>query len=172
MKYRKEKDTMGTVKVPQNAYYGAQTQRAVDNFAIGHLTIPASFIHSLALLKKCAARINKDLGLLDAKLADAIEAAAQEVMDGKLDDQFVVNVFQTGSGTSTNMNMNEVVACRANEILSGKKNSKSPIHPNDHVNLGQSSNDVIPSVIHIAALVAIRQDLMPALQSLQKALAQ
>ncbi|MGD8991543.1 MAG: class II fumarate hydratase [Desulfobacterales bacterium] len=172
MKYREEKDTMGTVRVPQNAYYGPQTQRAVENFPIGHLTIPTSFIHALALLKKCAAGVNADLGLLDARLAEAIQKAAQEVMDGQLDDQFVVNVFQTGSGTSTNMNMNEVVACRANEILSGKKSGKSPVHPNDHVNLGQSSNDVIPSVIHIAALGAIRQDFMPALQTLQKALVQ
>jgi fumarate hydratase class II len=172
MKYRKEKDTMGTVSVPQSAYYGPQTQRAVDNFPIGHLTIPASFIHALALIKKCAAEVNRDLGLIDARLADAIQKAAHEVMDGQMDDQFVVNVFQTGSGTSTNMNMNEVVACRANEILSGKKSAKSPVHPNDHVNLGQSSNDVIPSVIHIAALIAIRQDLVPALQTLQKALAQ
>ena len=158
--------------VPQSAYYGPQTQRAVDNFPIGNLTIPASFIRSLALLKKCAARINRDLGLLDAKLADAIDAAAQEVVDGRFDDQFVVNVFQTGSGTSTNMNMNEVVACRANEILSGKKSGKSPVHPNDHVNLGQSSNDVIPSVIHIAALTAIREHLIPALNLLEQSLAE
>ena len=156
--------------VPQEAYYGPQTQRAVDNFPIGRLTIPANFIHALALVKKCAARANKELGLLDAKLAAAIESAAQEVIDGQLDDQFVINVFQTGSGTSTNMNMNEVVACRANEILSGKKSGKSPVHPNDHVNLGQSSNDVIPSVIHIAALLSIRENLIPALQSLQKSL--
>ncbi|MBW2432912.1 MAG: class II fumarate hydratase [Deltaproteobacteria bacterium] len=172
MKYRKEKDTMGTVRVPQTAYYGPQTQRAVDNFPIGRLTMPASFIHALALLKKCAAAVNRDLGLLDARRADAIQKAAHEVMGGQLDNQFVVNVFQTGSGTSTNMNMNEVVACRANEILSGKKSGKAPVHPNDHVNLGQSSNDVIPSVIHIAALIAIRQDLVPALQTLQKALVQ
>lgn len=157
--------------VPQTAYYGPQTQRAVDNFPIGNLKIPASFIHALALLKKCAARVNKDLGLLDANLADAIDAAAQDVINGQLDDQFVVNVFQTGSGTSTNMNMNEVVACRANEILSGKKSGKSPVHPNDHVNLSQSSNDVIPSVIHIAALISIREDLIPALQLLQQSLA-
>ena len=157
--------------VPQTAYYGPQTQRAVENFPIGNLKIPPSFIHALALLKKCAAGVNKDLGLLDAKLADAIEAAAQDVINGQLDDQFVVNVFQTGSGTSTNMNMNEVVACRANEILSGKKSGKSPVHPNDHVNLSQSSNDVIPSVIHIAALISIREDLIPALQLLQQSLA-
>jgi fumarate hydratase class II len=171
MRYRKEKDTMGTVLVPETAYYGPQTQRAVDNFPIGNLKLPASFIHALALIKKCAARVNLDLGLLDSKLADAIAAAAQEVIDGQLDDQFVVNVFQTGSGTSTNMNMNEVVACRANEILSGKKSGKSPVHPNDHVNLGQSSNDVIPSVIHIAALMSIREHLIPSFKLLRQSLA-
>ena len=171
MKYRKEKDTMGTVLVPQSAYYGPQTQRAVDNFPIGDLKLPVSFIRGLALVKKCSARVNKELGLLDAKRARAIAAAAGEVIDGQLDDQFVVNVFQTGSGTSTNMNMNEVLACRANEILSGKKSGKSPVHPNDHVNLGQSSNDVIPSVIHIAALMAIRLHLIPSLNLLRQALA-
>ena len=171
MKYRKEKDTMGTVLVPETAYYGPQTQRAADNFSIGTLKLPAYFIHALALVKQCAARVNHELGLLDSKLADAITAAAQEVIDGQLDDQFVVNVFQTGSGTSTNMNMNEVLACRANEILSGKKNGKSPVHPNDHVNLAQSSNDVIPSVIHIAASVAIRERLIPSFDLLQQSLA-
>jgi fumarate hydratase, class II len=170
MKYRKEKDTMGTVLVPENAYYGPQTQRAVENFPIGDLKLPASFIHGLALVKKCAARVNQELGLLDSKLADAIAAAAQEVVEGQLGDQFVVNVFQTGSGTSTNMNMNEVLACRANEILSGQKNGKSPVHPNDHVNLGQSSNDVIPSVIHIAALMTIRHRLIPSLDVLRESL--
>ena len=162
---------MGTVMVPEAAYYGPQTQRAADNFPIGDLRLQLSFIRALALLKKCAARVNLDLGLLDSKLADAIVSAAQEVIDGRLDDQFVVNLFQTGSGTSTNMNMNEVVACRANEILSGKKSGKSPVHPNDHVNLGQSSNDVIPSVIHIAALMSIRDHLIPALNRLTDTLA-
>ena len=162
---------MGTVLVPETAYYGPQTQRAADNFPIGDLKLPVSFIRALALLKKCAARVNLDLGLLDSKMADAIAAAAQEVIDGQLDDQFVVNVFQTGSGTSSNMNMNEVVACRANEILSGKKSGKSPVHPNDHVNLGQSSNDVIPSVIHIAALMTIQEQLIPALSLLVESLA-
>jgi fumarate hydratase class II len=171
MKYRKEKDTMGTVMVPETAYYGPQTQRAADNFPIGSLKLPTSFNRALALLKKCAARVNEKLGLLDSKLADAIATAAQEVIDGQLDDQFVVNVFQTGSGTSTNMNMNEVLACRANEILTGKRSGKSPIHPNDHVNLGQSSNDVIPSVIHIAAFVSIRERLIPSLHLLQQSLA-
>ena len=162
---------MGTVMVPEAAYYGPQTQRAADNFPIGDLRLQVSFIRALALLKKCAARVNLDLGLLDSKRADAIVSSAQEVIDGRFDDQFVVNLFQTGSGTSTNMNMNEVVACRANEILSGKKSGKSPVHPNDHVNSGQSSNDVIPSVIHIAALLSIRELLVPALNSLAKALA-
>jgi fumarate hydratase class II len=172
MKYRKEKDTMGTVLVPETAYYGPQTQRAAENFPIGDLKLPASFIRALALVKKCAARVNRKLGLLDTKLADAIAAAAQEIVDGQHGDQFVVNVFQTGSGTSTNMNMNEVVACRANEILSGKKSGKSPVHPNDHVNLCQSSNDVIPSVIHIAALMSIRKHLVPSLDLLQQSLAE
>ena len=162
---------MGTVLVPERAYYGPQTQRAAENFPIGNLKLPITFIRALALLKKCAARVNKELALLDPKLADAIAAAAQEVIDGKFNDQFVVNVFQTGSGTSTNMNMNEVLACRANEILSGKKSGKSPIHPNDHVNLGQSSNDVIPSGIHIAALMSIREHLIPSLNMLQRSLA-
>jgi fumarate hydratase class II len=170
MKYREEKDTMGTVRIPGAAYYGPQTQRAVENFPIGDLKLPLAFIRALALVKKCAARVNQDLGLLDAKAADAIAAAAQEVIDGKFNDQFVVNVFQTGSGTSTNMNMNEVLACRANEILSGKKNGKSPVHPNDHVNLGQSSNDVIPAVIHIAALISMREHLLPSLDGLRQAL--
>jgi len=170
MKYRKEKDTMGTVLVPETAYYGSQTQRAVDNFPMGTLKLPASFNHALALVKKCAARVNQKLDLLDSDLADAIATAAQEVMDGRFDDQFVVNVFQTGSGTSTNMNMNEVLACRANEILTGKKKGKSPVHPNDHVNLGQSSNDVIPAVIHIAASVTIRERLIPSLHLLQESL--
>jgi fumarate hydratase class II len=170
MKYREEKDTMGTVLVPQSAYYGPQTQRAAENFPIGDLKLPSAFIRALALLKKCAARVNRDLGLLDPKPADAIAAAAQEVIDGRFSDQFVVNVFQTGSGTSTNMNMNEVLACRANEILSGKKSAKSPVHPNDHVNLGQSSNDVIPSVIHIAALVSMREHLIPSLRVLRQSL--
>ena len=171
MKYREEKDTLGTVRIPETAYYGPQTQRAAENFPIGDLKLPGAFIRALALVKKCAARVNQDLGLLDSKMADAIAAAAQEVIDGKFNDQFVVNVFQTGSGTSTNMNMNEVLACRANEILSGKKSGKSPVHPNDHVNLGQSSNDVIPSVIHIAARMAIRQHLIPSLNGLQQTLA-
>jgi fumarate hydratase class II len=170
MRYRDEIDSMGTVKVPADAYYGSQTQRAADNFPISGLRLPAAFIQALALVKKCAARVNDTIGLLDAKLAPAIAHAAQEVMDGKFDDQFVVDIFQTGSGTSTNMNMNEVLASRANEILTGKKGGRAPVHPNDHVNLGQSSNDVIPSVIHIAALTLIHSRLLPALEPLQQIL--
>ena len=170
MNYRKEEDSMGIVNVPENAYYGSQTQRAVDNFPISDLRLPAAFMQALALIKKCAARVNDTLGLLDARLATAIAQAAQDVMDGRFDDQFVVDVFQTGSGTSTNMNMNEVVAARANEILTGKKGGRSPVHPNDHVNMGQSSNDVIPSVIHIAALTQLNSRLIPALEALKQAL--
>jgi len=171
MKYREEKDSMGTVRVPAEAYYGSQTQRAVDNFPISDLKFPAAFVYNLALTKQCAAQVNRKLGLLDPELAKAICRASREVMDGKHDSQFVVDIFQTGSGTSTNMNMNEVVASRANEILSGRKGSKSPVHPNDHVNLGQSSNDVIPSVIHISALMLIHERLIPSLELLNYAFA-
>ena len=170
MKYREEKDSMGSVRVPADAYYGSQTQRAVDNFPISDLRFPAVFVHNLALVKQCAAQVNHTLGLLDSELADAISRACREVMDGKHDSQFVVDIFQTGSGTSTNMNMNEVVASRANEILSGEKGGRSPVHPNDHVNLGQSSNDVIPTVIHLAALRLIHEHLIPSLESLKDAL--
>ena len=166
MKYREEKDTMGTMRVPDSAYYGPQTARAAENFPISGLTLPAVFIHSLALLKKCAALVNRELGLVDEDISQAISEAAQEVMDGNHDDQFIVDVFQTGSGTSTNMNMNEVIGSRANEILTGKKGGKSPIHPNDHVNLGQSSNDLIPTTIHVSALLSIRRHLVPALDLL------
>ena len=171
MKFRKEHDSMGTVKVPEEAYYGSQTQRALDNFPISGLKFQAAFIHALSLVKHGAAKVNQKLGLLDPELANAISRAAREVMDGKHDSQFVVDIFQTGSGTSTNMNMNEVVASRANEILTGQKGGKSPVHPNDHVNLGQSSNDVIPSVIHISALMLIHERLIPSLASLNNDLA-
>ncbi|CAB1063646.1 Fumarate hydratase class II (EC [Olavius sp. associated proteobacterium Delta 1] len=172
MKYREEKDSMGSVQVPADAYYGSQTQRAVENFPISGLHFPSEFIHALALVKKCAVRINDTLGLLDTRLAPAVAHAAQDVMDGRFDDQFVVDVFQTGSGTSSNMNMNEVVASRANEILTGTKGGRSPVHPNDHVNMGQSSNDIIPSVIHIAALALIKSRLIPSLESLKIVLAE
>ena len=164
--YREEKDTMGTMRVPESAYYGPQTARAAENFPISGLTLPDDFIRSLALIKKCAAQVNLELGLLDSTIAEAIVVAAQEVMDGKHDAQFVVDIFQTGSGTSTNMNMNEVIATRGNEILTGSKAGKSPIHPNDHVNLGQSSNDIVPTTIHVSSLVSIEKRLIPALESL------
>jgi fumarate hydratase class II len=167
---REEKDTMGVVRVPADAYYGAQTRRAVENLPIGELRMPAGFIRALALIKRCAAEVNRDLGLLEPRLAEAVAAAAREVLEGRFDDQFVVGVFQTGSGTSSNMNVNEVVAARANEILTGTKGGTSPVHPNDHVNLGQSSNDVVPSAIHIAALMGIRGRLIPALERLHRAL--
>ncbi|MDP6396019.1 MAG: class II fumarate hydratase [Desulfobacterales bacterium] len=172
MKLRTEKDTMGSIDVPENAYYGAQTQRAVKNFPVSGLTLPSPFIQALALIKKYAALVNADLQLLDSKKAKAIVQAAQEVLDEKFDDQFVVDVFQTGSGTSTHMNMNEVLSSRANEILTGQKGSKSPVHPNDHVNLGQSSNDVISSALHIAASLSIKNDLLPSLEHLYQSLSE
>jgi fumarate hydratase class II len=166
MKHRIEQDSMGEVEVPEEAYYGAQTQRAKENFSISTLKFPPSFIRAIALIKKHAAQVNSDLRLLDTGLSKSIVTAAKEVLEGKFDDQFVVDVFQTGSGTSTNMNVNEVIAGRANELLTGKRGGKTPVHPNDHVNLGQSSNDVIPSAIHIAALLEINNHLLPALERL------
>ncbi|MBW1825730.1 MAG: class II fumarate hydratase [Deltaproteobacteria bacterium] len=170
MKYRKEKDSLGTVTVPEDAYYGASTQRAINNFPISGLRFSRSFIFSLAMIKKCAAMVNGELGLLDEKISKSIVASAQEIMEGKFDTQFPVDVFQTGSGTSTNMNMNEVIASRANETITGGKGGKIPVHPNDHVNLGQSSNDVIPSALHISALTRIKGRLVPALLRLKKSL--
>jgi fumarate hydratase class II len=170
MKFREEKDSMGIVQVPNEAYYGAQTQRALDNFPDCGLKIPRALIRSLALIKAAAARVNAELGLLEQQKAKAIEAAARLVVNGQLDDQFVVGVFQTGSGTSTNMNINEVLASKANEILTGQKGGRSPVHPNDHVNLGQSSNDVIPSAIHVAAALELYGQLIPSLLALKDAL--
>jgi fumarate hydratase class II len=148
------------------------TQRAVDNFRISGLHLPTSLIYALGLIKKCCADVSAELGLLDLKLAKAIGESAQEIMDGKLDTSFVVDVFQTGSGTSTHMNVNEVIASRANEILTGKRGGKAPVHPNDHVNLGQSSNDVFPSAMNISALMEISAGLIPALEKLKAALSQ
>jgi fumarate hydratase class II len=161
---RIEKDSMGPMEVPADAYYGASTQRAVLNFPISDLRFPRRFIQALGLIKLAAARVNMELGLLDKALGEAIAQAAQEVAEGMLDKHFVVDIFQTGSGTSTNMNANEVIATRARE-LSGR-----PVHPNDHVNMGQSSNDVIPTAIHLSALMAIKEDLAPALETLHRAL--
>ncbi|MFY9615045.1 MAG: class II fumarate hydratase [Candidatus Dormiibacterota bacterium] len=166
---RLERDSMGELPVPANAYYGAQTQRAVLNFPISSLTMPEGLIRAHAQLKAAAAEANRDLGLLDAKVAGAIVEAAGEVAEGKHPDQFPIDVYQTGSGTSTNMNLNEVIANRASEIMGGERGSKL-VHPNDHVNMGQSSNDEIPTSIHVAALVAIDKELIPALEHLQAAL--
>jgi len=163
---RTERDSMGEMEVPATAYYGASTQRALLNFPISGLRLPRAFIRALGLIKACAARVNAELGLLDRKLAAAIEQAAREVADGTLDAEFVVDVFQTGSGTSTNMNANEVIANRASELLGGERGSKR-VHPNDHVNLGQSSNDVIPTALHLAALDEIERRLIPALETLR-----
>jgi len=168
---RTEKDSLGSVEVPASAYYGVQTQRAVANFPISGWPMPSRLIHAMGRIKRAAAQTNLELRLLDKKRAAAIIAAAGEVADGKLDAEFPVDIFQTGSGTSTNMNANEVIARRANEILGGKRGGKSPVHPNDHVNRCQSSNDVIPTAIHIAVIEGIQADLIPALQQLQDALA-
>ncbi len=156
--------------MPRGAYWGAETQRAVENFPISDLRFPRRFLRALGMIKKAGASANMELGLLPRELGEAICRAAQEVMAGKFDDQFVVDIFQTGSGTSTNMNANEVIANRANEILGGKIGDKIPIHPNDHVNRGQSSNDVIPSCIHLSASESMERDLLPALNNLQGAL--
>ncbi|HEV3102028.1 MAG TPA: class II fumarate hydratase [Candidatus Dormibacteraeota bacterium] len=166
---RVERDSMGEMEVPADAYYGASTQRAVLNFPISGQPFPRRFIRALGLIKKAAAESNSELGLLSQRRARAIARAAQEVVDGKLDDQFPIDVYQTGSGTSTNTNANEVIANRATEILGGKPGSKL-VHPNDHVNLGQSSNDVIPTAIQVSWAVAITDELVPALELLQKSL--
>ncbi|MBI2088428.1 MAG: class II fumarate hydratase [Deltaproteobacteria bacterium] len=167
--YRIEKDSMGEVKVPKSAYYGAQTQRAVDNFPISGIGFPPRFTRALAIIKHAAASANEELKLLDPKTADVIRRAATEVIEGKLDKEFVVDIFQTGSGTSTNMNANEVIANRALELL-GKQRGSREVHPNDHVNMSQSSNDVIPTAIHVSALEAIQRELLPALDELHLAL--
>jgi len=164
-----ERDSMGEVDVPAEAYYGASTQRAVLNFPISGQPFPRRFIRALGLIKKAAAQTNSELGLLSKRRTSAIARAAQEVIDGKLDDQFPIDIYQTGSGTSTNTNANEVIANRATEILGGKRGSKL-VHPNDHVNLCQSSNDVIPTAIQISSAVAIADELIPALELLQRAL--
>ncbi len=167
---RVERDSMGPMDLPLEAYYGASTQRAVLNFPISDLRLQRAFIRALALIKQAAAEVNKEFGDVDAKVADAIIRAAGEVAGGKFDNQFVVDVFQTGSGTSTNMNANEVIANLAIEILGGKRGDRNLVHPNDHVNWGMSSNDAIPTAIHIAALIEIREKLKPALQALAQSL--
>ena len=167
---RIERDSMGEVAVPDDAYYGASTQRAVENFPISDLRFGRRFVWALGLIKASAAEMNASLGVVDAKVAEAIVTAGEEMMAGKFDDQFVVDIFQTGSGTSTNMNANEVLANRAAEILGGDLGSKL-VHPNDQVNASQSSNDVIPTAMHVAAVASIEEDLLPALGTLQEGLA-
>jgi fumarate hydratase class II len=167
---RIETDSMGEVAVPADKYWGAQTQRSFENFKIGTERMPLPLVRALGIQKMAAARANAELGALEAKIADAIVQAAEEVKDGKLDDHFPLVVWQTGSGTQTNMNINEVVANRAIEILGGEIGSKKPVHPNDHVNYGQSSNDTFPAVMHIAAVEEIHRLLLPALSHLHAAL--
>jgi fumarate hydratase class II len=169
---RSESDSFGPIDVPADHYWGAQTQRSLQNFKIGGERMPLPLIHAFGALKKAAALANMKLGVLDAKLGDAIVKAADEVIAGKMDEEFPLVVWQTGSGTQTNMNVNEVISNRAIEILGGEKGSKKPIHPNDHVNMGQSSNDSFPTAMHIAAVMEITDFLIPALEHFHTALRQ
>lgn len=168
--HRIERDSMGEVRIPSDKLYGAQTERARQNFPISGLRFSRHFLEALGAIKLTAASVNLELGILDAERADAIQRAAAEVMEGALDDHFVLDIYQTGSGTSTNMNANEVIANRAIQLLGGEVGTREPVHPNDHVNLGQSSNDVIPTATHVSALLAIDRELLPALQALHEAL--
>src|SRR6056297_805188 len=168
--HRIERDSLGEMEVPANAYWGAQTQRAVENFPISGITFGRRFVRALGIVKKAAAEANRELGLLEGDKADAVVEAADEVIAGDHDDQFPVDVFQTGSGTSSNMNANEVIANRATEIYGGEMGTRE-IHPNDHVNFGQSSNDVIPTAMHVAALEAVEKDVIPGLEVLASELA-
>ena len=170
MSTRTEHDSLGPVDVPVNRYWGAQTQRSLQNFKIGGEQFPREFIRAYGILKKAAATVNESFGSLDARLADAIRNAADEVIEGKLDDHFPLVVWQTGSGTQTNMNVNEVISNRAIEMLGGELGSKDPVHPNDHVNMSQSTNDTFPTAINIAAVESATQQLLPSLERLQKAL--
>src|SRR5690349_1845567 len=163
---RSETDSFGPIDVPADRYWGAQTERSRHNFRIGKDRMPMPIVHALGIVKLAAAETNRELGLLDARRADAITKAAREVIEGKLDDHFPLVVWQTGSGTQTNMNLNEVIANRANELLGGKLGAKEPVHPNDHVNMSQSSNDSFPTAMHIAAASRILADLVPALTEL------
>lgn len=170
MDTRRETDSIGAIDVPAAAYWGAQTQRSIENFPFGPAErMPIAIIHAMALVKQAAARVNRQHGL-DPKLADAIEAAAAEVVASRFDDQFPLVIWQTGSGTQTNMNLNEVIAGRANETISGTRGGKSPVHPNDHVNMGQSSNDSFPTALHVAAARAVTETLLPALDQLHDTL--
>src|SRR5438874_10388101 len=169
--FRVERDSMGEVQVPARAYYGAQTQRAVENFPISGRPLPRALIRALGLVKAASAEANRDLGKLRPELAEPIIRAAREVAAGKHDDQFPVDVYQTGSGTSSNMNANEVISNRAIELAGGNRFEKAkPIHPNDHVNMGQSTNDMFPTAIHVAVGQALQRELLPALERWQKLL--
>ena len=168
--FRKESDSFGEINVPADKYYGAQTQRSKENFPIGNEHFPREFIRALGIIKKAAAIVNNELGLIDSKLKDAIVNDADEVIEGKFDDNFPLVVWQTGSGTQTNMNANEVISNRAIEMLGGVKGSKKPVHPNDHVNKSQSSNDAIPTAMHISAVEQIVHHLIPSLQYLAEGL--
>ncbi|MEX0778624.1 MAG: class II fumarate hydratase [Balneolales bacterium] len=168
MEFRTEKDSMGEIKVPEHAYYGAQTQRAIENFPISGIKFSRSFIQALGYVKQAAAKANKELSLLPDNIVQYISMAAREVIEGKLDEHFPVDIFQTGSGTSTNMNANEVIAARANELAKANGDKELKIHPNDHINFGQSSNDVIPTALRVSAVLGITFNLIPALKHLQQ----
>src|SRR5690348_10376008 len=167
---RTETDSFGPIEVAADRYWGAQTERSRQNFRIGRDRMPIAIVHALGIVKLASAETNRELGLLDARRAGAIIRAAREVIEGKLDDQFPLVVWQTGSGTQTNMNLNEVIANRANELLGGERGAKQPVHPNDHVNMSQSSNDSFPTAMHIAAAMRITADLIPALADLHRTL--
>ena len=168
MAYRIERDSLGEVEVPQDRYWGAQTQRSLENFRIGWEPLPLSLIRAIALIKQCASVVNCELGDLDPHLSKVIQNAAQEVIEGTLDEHFPLAVWQTGSGTQSNMNVNEVIANRANELLGGSLGTQYPVHPNDHVNRSQSTNDVFPTAIHIAVVTQIEERLIPALGELRE----
>jgi fumarate hydratase class II len=167
MGMRTETDSFGPIEVDADHYWGAQTQRSLENFAIGRERMPLELIYALATIKKAAAAVNRDLGLLPAEIAELIVRAADEVIDEELDDEFPLSVWQTGSGTQTNMNVNEVIAGRANELATGKRGGKSPVHPNDHVNMSQSSNDAFPTAMHLAAVATVEEGLLPAITQLR-----
>ena len=167
---RVESDSFGELEVPADKYFGAQTARSLINFPISTERMPDSMVNALGVLKRSAAKVNMDLGVLDKEIGNAIIQAATEVSEGKLNDNFPLSIWQTGSGTQTNMNSNEVISNRAIEILGGELGSKSPVHPNDHVNMGQSSNDTFPTAMHIAAAVEANKNLLPALKKLHSAL--
>ncbi|MFM2147237.1 MAG: fumarate hydratase, class, partial [Chloroflexota bacterium] len=167
---RSERDSFGPIDVPADRHWGAQTARSLKFFAIGEEVMPQRLIHALALIKRAAATVNSELGLLPAEIAAQITSASDEVASGALRDEFPLSVWQTGSGTQTNMNVNEVIASRANELATGARGGKSPVHPNDHVNLSQSSNDVFPTAIHVAAVLAVNEQLIPALTQLHGSL--